>query len=57
MKKLEEETLKRIKGGSTMSASLLNYIGDLITILVDAGRSLGSSIRRIGSNNICQIKE
>lgn len=56
MKNLTKEELKKIRGGSTsLTSSMLNYLGDLIDILISAGRKLGSSIRRIGSNKICPL--
>ena len=56
MKRLNNKELKNIKGGSSsLTSSMINYIGDLIDILISAGRKLGSSIRRIGSGNICPL--
>ena len=56
MKNLTREELKKISGGSTsLTSSMLNYLGDLIEILISAGQKLGSSIRRIGSNKICPL--
>lgn len=56
MRNLTRGELNEIKAGATLTASLLNYINDFIEILVDAGRSLGSAIRRIGSGSICPLK-
>ena len=56
MKRLNNKKLKEIKGGSSsLTSSMINYIGDLIDILISAGRKLGSSIRRIGSGNACPL--
>ena len=55
MKRLNNKELKEIKGGSSLTSSMINYIGDLIDILISAGRKLGSSIRRIGSGNVCPL--
>ncbi len=56
MKRLNNKELKNIKGGSSsLTSSMINYIGDLIDILISAGRKLGSSIRRIGSGNTCPL--
>ncbi|HIS39155.1 MAG TPA: hypothetical protein IAB45_06585 [Candidatus Onthousia faecavium] len=55
MKKLTNQELKNIKAGTSITGSLLNYLNDLINILVDAGRSLGTAIRRIGSDSICPL--
>ncbi len=56
MRNLKDEELKKIKAGSAISASFINYVGDLIEILISAGRKLGSSLRRIGSGNICPLE-
>ncbi len=56
MKILTEQELKQIKGGFTLTTTSIKYIGDLIEILISAGRKLGSSIRRIGSGNICPLE-
>ena len=57
MKKLNNKELKNIKGGSSsLTSSMINYIGDLIDILISAGRKLGSSLRRIGSGDICPLE-
>lgn len=53
MKDLSVKELKNIKGGFSLTSTAIKYVGDLIEILVMAGRKLGSSIRRIGSGDIC----
>ncbi len=44
--KLQELELYEIKGGG-ISTTLLNSIARLITTVLDLGRTVGSSIRRI----------
>ena len=56
MRELTVKELSEIKGGVSLSASLINYVGDLIEILISAGRKLGSSLRRIGSGDICPLE-
>lgn len=56
MQKLSTKELKSIKGGASISTTAIKYIGDLIEILIQAGRKLGSSIRRIGSGSICPLE-
>ncbi len=56
MRELTTKELKEIKGGISFSASVINYVGDLIEILISAGRKLGSSVRRIGSGSICPLE-
>ena len=56
MKKINDKDLLLIVGGATtLSGTILNQLNKLISILVDSGKSLGSSIRRIGSNKLCQM--
>lgn len=54
MKKITD--LDQIMGGTTLSASLLNSFTNIIKVLIDAGRSIGSSIRRIGEGEVCPLK-
>lgn len=56
MRILTEKELKNIKGGFSLTSTAIKYVGDLIEILILAGRKLGSSIRRIGSGNICPLE-
>ena len=53
MKKINDKDLLLIVGGaSTLSGTILNQLNKLISILVDSGKSLGSSIRRISDDKI-----
>lgn len=56
MKDLSVKELKNIKGGFSLTSTAIKYVGDLIEILILAGRKLGSSIRRIGSGDICPLE-
>ena len=49
--KLNQEQLKEIYGGD-ISGTLLSSMVKGITILLELGRSLGSSIRRMVDHNI-----
>ena len=56
MKKINDKDLLLIVGGSsTLSGTILNQLNKLISILVDSGKSLGSSIRRISEDKICPL--
>ena len=56
MKKINDKDLLLIAGGaSTLSGTILNQLNKLISILVDSGKSLGSSIRRISEDKICPL--
>ncbi len=49
---LNETELYKIKGGG-ISTTLLNSVARLITTVLDLGRTVGTSIRRIYSKNYC----
>lgn len=56
MKKINDKDLLLIIGGATtLSGTILNQLNKLISILVDSGKSLGSSIRRISEDKICPL--
>ena len=56
MKKINDENQMLIIGGATtLSGTILNQLNKLVSILVDAGKSLGSSIRRISEDKICPL--
>lgn len=54
MNKLNNEQLSQINGG-TLTGAFLQYISKLATTIFDIGRALGSSVRRIQSDNICPL--
>ncbi len=57
MRELNQEELVQTRGGvSITSSSLINSFANAVKVLLDLGRSLGSSIRRIESDQICPIK-
>lgn len=49
----EYEALSKIKGGISISATLLNAFARIISSVYDIGNSLGSSLRRIKDKKIC----
>lgn len=51
---LEKQELLTIIGGA-ISGTLLNSLVRGINAILDLGRSLGTAIRRLGTNSICQI--
>lgn len=52
---LTNEELNNVVGGASkgLSATLFNSIARLVTVLVDLGRTVGSSISRIRNKNYC----
>ena len=51
---LNDNELKSINGGS-ITATFLNAIVKGLSLLIELGKSLGSSIRRITSGTTCKI--
>lgn len=43
-------------GGNTISGTFVNAITGVIRILYDAGKAVGSSIRRIQEGELCPLK-
>lgn len=56
MKELKKEILINIEGGINITGTILNAFEKLLGTILDAGRSLGSSIRRISDNKICPLR-
>ena len=54
--KIEKKELMLIEGGASISGTLLNAIAKLGSTILDAGRALGSALRRLSSNKICPIR-
>lgn len=52
--KLIDSELYLIRGGYGLSATLLNSISRLITVLLDLGRAVGTSIYRNKTHNYCR---
>ncbi len=57
MKKINIDKLDCITGGGdTVSGTVIKAFIDVIELFVDAGRGVGSAIRRIAEGNICPLK-
>lgn len=56
MKEIKSDNLVKITGGTTLTATVINALVNVIKVLKDAGYSLGSGIRRISENNICPLE-
>lgn len=50
---LNKEELLFIKGGASVSGTLINAFVKLGTLIYDIAKSLGSSLRRITTKSIC----
>ncbi len=56
MRVLNQQKLAEIRGGFSLSASMLNSINNLVELLMEAGKKLGSAVRRMSSNQICPLE-
>lgn len=54
--KLSNSELYNIYGGS-LSATMLNAFTKAISILIDLGKGLGSTIRRVSENKPCNVEK
>jgi len=52
---LNNYDLIKIEGGLSISGTLINSFSRAITTILDLGRSLGTAIRRVYSNNFCKL--
>lgn len=52
---LTKEQLLSIQGGISISGTLINSFVRGVNVILELGRSVGTAIRRIGSNNVCKF--
>ena len=55
MIKIKEDELTTLKGGVNISGAVLNSLSSLIRNILDIGRGIGSSLRRLSENNVCEL--
>ncbi len=55
MSDIESNVLATITGGETVTGTLVNALTTGIKAIFDNGKSLGSSIRRLSTDNICPL--
>ena len=53
MKKLNIEELKKINGGSGITAAMLNALIRTVSTMFAVGQAIGSAIRRAAGGNYC----
>lgn len=56
MTKVEYVELDAIIGGDSISGTVINAFTNIIKVLMDAGRSVGSAIRRVAEGNLCPLE-
>ena len=50
---LSKNELVQVKGGATITYSLINSLTKAVSTIFDLGRAIGSSLRRIVKNDFC----
>lgn len=56
MKKIEDNLDQVIGGGTSISGTVINAFTNVIKLLIDAGKGVGSSIRRVAEGNLCPLQ-
>lgn len=56
MKEIRLEETLQIIGGINITAALFTALSKAASTVLDAGRALGSAIRRLYSGNLCAVK-
>lgn len=55
IKKLKRNELREIEGGFSITGSIVNAFVEGIKTILDVGRSLGSSLRRLKEDKLCKV--
>ena len=55
-KVLEQPELLSIVGGVSLSGALVSAFTRAINAILDVGRSLGTSVRKVVNKNLCPVK-
>ena len=55
MKTVDIHELDSIIGGDSISGTVINAFTNVIKLLLDAGRSVGSAIRRVAEGNFTRL--
>ena len=56
MRKINNNKLNEITGGSTLTSSMINAFVNIIKLIKEAGEDLGSSFRRMHDGALCPTK-
>ncbi len=56
MQKIKEEEMEKIIGGDTISGPVIEGLKILADTLLNAGRAVGSALRRLTTKNLCPCK-
>lgn len=55
MRKVSYQELETVYGGDTISGTVINAFTNIIKVLMEAGRGVGSAIRRIAAGSLCPL--
>ena len=55
MKSVDGFELDSVVGGDSISGTVINAFTNVIKVLMDAGRSVGSAIRTVAEANLCPL--
>ena len=55
MKELDKREMLNVEGGASFSASMLSAVYKAIDVIFSIGEALGSYIRRVNENKMCDI--
>ncbi len=53
--KIKDQNLREIYGGSSISATILNYFSTAVKTVYSVGQGIGGAIRRIATKNVCPL--
>lgn len=56
MRIIDDQELDSIIGGDSISGTVINAFTNVIKVLMDAGRSVGSAFRRVAEGNLCSLE-
>ena len=56
MKKIDSNLEQIIGGSDYISGTVINAFVNVIKLLIDAGKGVGSSIRRVAEGNVCPLQ-
>lgn len=56
MKEINNDLEKIVGGTSSISSAVINSFVNVIKLLIDAGKGVGSSVRRIAEGSMCPLE-
>ena len=56
MRKIVDNLDQIIGGGTSISGTVINAFTNVIKLLIDAGKGVGGSIRRVAEGELCPLQ-